>query len=136
MSKIKTGSCLCKTVKYVINDEIKGAGNCHCNICRKTTGGAFFSVVMVGKNDFALTAGEGALSRHEISDLATKYFCNLCGSPIYNEHKGYPELLMVPLGSLDEPMDVTPGMNIFCESMLPWVKSIGELINFEQGPQG
>ncbi len=136
MSEVKTGSCLCKTVKYDISTEIKGAGNCHCSICKKVTGGAFASVVFVGEEGFTLTSGEGALSMHDISELATKFFCNLCGSPVYNKHKHFPGFVMVALGSLDEPTQVTPGMNIFCESMLPWVKGIGALKNFDQGPQG
>lgn len=136
MSVLKTGSCLCKTVRYRIESEIKGAGNCHCGICKKSSGGPFSSILMLEEAGFKITDGEGVLSSYVVSENATRHFCNLCGSGIYMEHKHFPCMLIVPIGSLDEPAAVAPGMNIFCESMLPWVKNIAALKNFPQAPQG
>ena len=37
-----------------------------------------------------------------------------------------------PLGSLDDPTATTLAVNVYCESMLPWVKDISGLSCFEK----
>ena len=37
------GSCLCGSIRYVIDDNLKFIVNCHCRFCRKAHGAAFTS---------------------------------------------------------------------------------------------
>ena len=129
-----SGSCLCSRVKYTINSDVKGVGNCHCNTCKKITGGVFATIAIVAEVDLEITAGQEDLSSYQISENLNKNFCLTCGTPIFNQHKKYPGRCMVHVGSLDEPALALPAMNIFCENMLPWVKKLAELKSFEQGP--
>ncbi len=41
---------------------------------------------------------------------------------------------MTQVGSLDEPSLAAPAINIFCESMVPWVKDIADLKCFDREP--
>jgi hypothetical protein len=128
-----TGACLCKSVRYALNGPIKAAANCHCNICKKMTGAAFATVAIVAEESLEITRGEKELSAYVVSDNATKYFCRSCGTPVFNVHKKFPGNRMLPVGALDDPAAVTPAINVYCESMLPWVKGIAELTSFDQG---
>ncbi len=134
MSDPKTGSCFCNSVKYVITGDIKSVVNCHCNKCKKLTGSAFAEIAIIDGQNLEISAGHELISRYAITEGSTKHFCGCCGTPIYNEHVKYPGLYMLQVGSLDEPAQITPAVNIFCESMLPWVKGISELASFEQLP--
>ncbi len=134
MSDKTTGSCLCSAVKYIVKGPIKAVANCHCHICQKTTGGAFGTVAVIGENDFEIIEGQDTLTTYQVSENATKYFCRICGTPIFNSHKKYPGNCLTPVGSLDEPSLATPAINIFCESMLPWVKDIADLKCFDREP--
>lgn len=134
MSDKVTGSCLCRSVKYTINGPIKAVANCHCNTCKKITGGAFETVAIVSQGDFEVTEGQNSLASYQISDKATKHFCRTCGTPIFNAHTKYPGNCMLQVGAFDDPALVTPAINIFCESMLPWVKGIAELKCFDREP--
>ena len=34
------GGCFCGAIRYVIDDNDYGSGNCHCTMCRRTSGAA------------------------------------------------------------------------------------------------
>jgi hypothetical protein len=97
------------------------------------TGAAFATVAIVAEESLEITRGEKELSAYVVSDNATKYFCRSCGTPVFNVHKKFPGNRMLPVGALDDPAAVTPAINVYCESMLPWVKGIAELTSFDQG---
>lgn len=134
MSDKLTGSCLCAAVKYIINGPVKAVANCHCKTCKKITGGAFETVAVVAEDHLEIVADQEALASYRIHDTAIKYFCRTCGTPVFNAVNKYPGNRMIQVGSLDEPALVAPAINIFCESMLPWVKEIAELQCFEREP--
>ena len=134
MSEKLTGSCLCTAVKYVIEGPVKAVANCHCKTCKKITGGVFETIAIVDENHLEVVMGQENLTSYSIGENATKYFCRTCGTPVYNLHKKYPGNCMTHVGSLDDPSLVSPAINIFCESMLPWVKTIADLPSFEREP--
>lgn len=129
-----TGSCLCNSVKYTVHEKIKSVANCHCKTCKKITGAAFETIAVIDEKSLEIVEGGELLSAYEISDTAKKHFCSNCGTPIYNLLIAYPGRCMVQVGSLDHPELVTPAVNVFCESMLPWVKGIADLKCFEKLP--
>ncbi len=129
-----TGSCQCGQVRYQVAAEKLVAANCHCNICKKLTGSAFSSIVLVDERAFTLLAGEELLTHYTVSERASKHFCSRCGSPVFNRHTGFPGKRLIALGTLDDPAAVTPGVNVFCESMLAWTAAVGSLPSFDREP--
>jgi len=134
MSDDLKGSCLCGTVTYRLTERPRSVANCHCNTCKKLTSGAFQTVALVREQGLELLAGEDNLSCYEISGRARKHFCRTCGTPIYNLNQKFPGWVLVPIGTLDNPQALAPMLNVYCESMLPWVKQLGELPCFDQSP--
>lgn len=130
-----TGSCKCQTVQFEINAAPLAAANCHCQLCKKMLGGAFSTVVIVNEADFNLTTGAEAITRYAVTEQTDKHFCSRCGSPLYNLSRKFPGKVMIPIGALDEPAAITPGINVYCESMLPWVAEIAQLKSFPQAPE-
>ena len=128
-----TGSCLCGAVKYATSSEFDMVGNCHCNTCKKITGSAFEAFAVITQENFTLLAGEDSLVEYKISPKVKKYFCGTCGTPVFNQHRLAPGKRIVHVGTLDDPACVAPTLNLYCESMLPWVAEITSLKNFDQG---
>ena len=128
-----TGSCLCGVVKYTASSDFELVGNCHCNTCKKITGSAFEAFAVISRESFSLSAGEDSLVEYKISPKAKKHFCGICGTPVYNLLRLVPGKLIVHVGTLDEPGRLTPAVNLYCESMLPWVAEIQSLKNFAKG---
>ena len=134
MSDNITGSCLCTAVKYIVNGPIKAVANCHCDTCKKITGGSFGTVAIIAEKNLEIIEGRDTLTTYQISENAMKYFCRTCGTPVFTLHKKYPGNCMTQVGSLDDPSLAAPSINIFCESMLPWVKEIADLKCFAREP--
>ena len=57
-------------------------------------------------------------------------FCPECGSTIAQEPGTRPGLVVVHLGTLDDPKPITPEREIFCDDALPWVQAVGDMPRF------
>ncbi len=125
------GHCLCKQVHFSVSDDIVTVVNCHCNLCRKMNGSAFSTYVVVQEPQFHLLSGE--VKSVQVSENASKQYCQHCGTPVYNKNPKLPGLTIVYLGAIDCGVNLTPVMNIYCESQLNWVTEIATLTHFEQG---
>ena len=125
------GSCNCGEIRFVVNGDVRTVVNCHCNLCRKMNGSAFSTYVVVLGSEFSLESGE--LQTIRVSEQATKSVCERCNTPIYNENPKYQGLRMLHLGSVDDPVDLEPQVNIYCESQLDWLSGVTGLTNMDQG---
>ena len=96
------------------------------------TGGVFATIAVVAENSLQILKGQDSLTAYQRNEQAIKHFCCKCGTPIFNLVHKYPGNCMVQVGSLNDPSLVTPAINIFCESMLPWVAEITDLQCFEK----
>jgi len=130
--KSRSGSCLCGEVNYILNSEIMKIVNCHCNFCRSHSGSAFSTYAALPYTSFDITKGQEKLSHFQTGD-GNKHFCSVCGTPIFNLNKKYPGACMVYLGTLKTARDVTPTINVWCESKLGWVDTISSIRSLAQG---
>src|SRR5579863_6686426 len=131
MDKIN-GSCNCKAVTYEISGDIKRVVNCHCGLCRKMNGAAFSTYVVVPDTSFTLTSERTNIGSHLVSANSIKSFCNICGTPIYNQNPKYKGLKILHLGSLNNAQEYRPEVNIFCDTKLNWLDDIASITSFEQ----
>ena len=115
------GGCLCGKVHYSGEAEPIFAGICHCTTCQKSSGTAFNTVVAVAKPAVSVT---GTVSTYEgrgdTGNATYKRFCPACGSPVQIEAAVMPDVVMIPVGTLDDPGAVKPAMQIYCDSAQPW----------------
>lgn len=130
-----TGSCLCKEVTYAIKGNLGIFQYCSCSRCRKFTGSAFASNLMVSPEDFEWLKGEANVGRYELEGarhFATS-FCRTCGSSLpWLAQSG--KAVIVPAGTLDGDPQVRPFQNIFCASRAVWYKEPTSLPEYEELP--
>lgn len=128
------GGCLCGAVRYGSDHDPVSAGICHCRRCQKWTGGPFFALVGFSIADLKFTRGAPKMF-HEPHAIKERGFCGVCGSPIWDRYlitlndfrpeKGDPsgpDIVWVPIGTLDHPERVAPEFHFGVESQLPWVE--------------
>ncbi len=129
------GGCLCGKVRYSAEAEPAFVGVCHCRNCQKSSGTAFGTVVAVAKPALSV---EGAVKtfddRADSGRILHRRFCPECGSSLFDEAEALPGVVMIMAGTLDDPGAVTPAMEIFCDSAMPWVKLAGEPKRFPRMP--
>jgi hypothetical protein len=129
------GGCLCGAVRYSAEAEPLFTGVCHCRDCQKFTGSAFGAMIGVPKE--ALTIN-GAIKTFTSLGGSGKpiqrHFCPECGSSIAEETVNLPGHVVVNVGTLDDPAQMTPMMEIFCDDALSWVQIGGNMQRFAKMP--
>ena len=94
----KSGRCLCGAVRFtaVTADTMHA---CHCEICRRQSGGVFLSVDC---GDSVVVEDEAALTTFESSDWAERQFCARCGSNLFWRGKD-GATVMASIQAFDDP---------------------------------
>lgn len=131
MSK-HSGSCHCGEVTYSLCSEIVNVVNCHCNFCRSLNGSAFSTYAALPYRSLKITRGRERLGCYQKKE-GKKYFCSLCGTPIFNVNSRYPGACMIYFGTLDEAQDIRPMINVWCESKLEWVDRVSSIRSVDRG---
>ena len=134
MTAIK-GHCACGKVSYESAAEPAFTGICHCKSCQRQSGSAF--AVVIGVPTALLTvSGEPKTyaSKGDSGKEVVAKFCPDCGSTILSEPEAFAGMSIVRAGTLDDTSWLKPGMQIYCDSMQPWVSLGGELQSFPKMP--
>lgn len=120
-----TGGCLCGAVRYQISGEPVWAGNCHCSLCRRSSGAPYMSWLVVPTVTFSLIQGEVAL--YASSDRAQRGRCPTCGTQLVFKRNSAPERTVVTIASLDDPGAVRPQEHIFWDDRVPGLIGMDDL---------
>jgi hypothetical protein len=124
-----TGGCFCGRVRYEADGAPFNETNCHCSICRRTTGAPFVAWFSVRRSQFRLVSGEA--TRFRSSGSATRSFCSECGTQITFELDGADEIDLTT-SSLDDPNSVPPVDHTRTSSRLQWVRLADGLPQFRE----
>jgi hypothetical protein len=115
------GSCLCGGVTYVVTAPPLRSRTCHCSRCRKASSAACMSAVMTPRDGVRFTRGEDLLGSYKVPEAKffTNVFCRTCGSPMPRRVRER-DIVVVPMGSLDDDPGVRPSAHIFVGSKAAW----------------
>jgi hypothetical protein len=127
-----TGGCFCGRVRYEAEGAPFNETNCHCSICRRTTGAPFVAWFSVARSRLRLT---GEPTRFRSSAKGTRSFCPECGTQIAFELEGAGDEIDVTTCSLDEPNRVPPVDHTRTSSKLEWVTLAYGLPQFRESRQ-
>lgn len=134
IQKIK-GGCLCGAVSFEVVNTFEKLYLCSCDQCRQITGSAFASNLFVSIEGFDWLGGAGDIINYKVPrrDIS-KSFCRVCGSgvPWVN---GDGTKMIVPAGSLSEPVNVVERVRIFSSELPSWASDLGQVPVHAQFPE-
>jgi hypothetical protein len=115
------GSCLCGSVAYELEGDARRFYHCHCERCRKSTGAAHASNIIMRLRSITWTAGEQLTKRYKVPEAErfAVVFCTECGSPLPRVSPD-GEFVVVPAGSLEHEPGISPQARIFDGSKAAW----------------
>lgn len=123
-AKVREGGCHCGRVRFRTTGAPRFVERCHCESCRRTTGGAFSTWIGFPSDsvewlaepptDYASSAG------------VRRGFCRSCGTPISFGSGRWPNETHLLIGAFDDPAAFTPTGDFFPEEALPWVRRMTE----------
>lgn len=111
-----TGSCLCGSAEFTIDEVPTTAGACHCSTCRKWSGGISMSVE-VPPGALNIVSGD-TIGVFASSEWGERAFCEACGSSLYfritaeGAHHG---TCYVSMGALDDAPGITLTEELFID---------------------
>lgn len=78
----RTGGCACGAVRFHVDEAGEDCGACHCETCRRWTGGVFVGVTTRGSALHVERGGEHLL-RWQSSARVERVSCGLCGGKLW-----------------------------------------------------
>ncbi|MCB9990875.1 MAG: GFA family protein [Rhodospirillales bacterium] len=114
MPELKTGHCLCGSVKFELMLNETHAHACHCSMCRRMSGGTPVLAIPCAPDSVKID-GEKSLSWYSSSEWAERGFCNQCGTGMFYRLKD-GSYFNVAVGALDDDSDITLAGHIFIDA--------------------
>ena len=125
------GGCCCGALRYVSKLPPLECGYCHCVICQKTSAAPALVFASFPINEFRYTRGTPAI--YHSSEHGNREFCSLCGTQIAFREADDAETVDVNVGSLDDPLMVSPEYHIWCQSRVSWFETADSLPEYQKG---
>ncbi len=125
------GGCMCGAVRYRVNAAHTYSGICHCDDCRRATGGAY--VPWFGADPAVFDVTKGEITEYESSPGIRRGFCSTCGTSLTFGGEGWNDIA-ITIASLDDPNVITPESNVFLSERLHWVTYNEDMRNYDGFP--
>ena len=113
------GGCFCGGIRYEAEGTPFHLTNCHCSICRRTTGAPFVAWFSVPRSEFRFVLGTP--TRFRSSAKGVRSFCPCCGTQLTFEHDDAVDEIDVTTCSLDDPARLAPEDHTRTSAKLRWV---------------
>jgi hypothetical protein len=124
METVLHGECLCGDVRYECTGDPENASYCHCDDCKKATGGPYTVGVLVQADKLSIVSGKvkGYTTIADSGRKITRWFCPKCGSPLFTRSEKFPDLAFLKAGCINEPElnMVKPNRQTWTERAVPW----------------
>lgn len=129
---VRSGSCLCGTVRFQVEGKIRGVGQCHCGQCRKSTGTNGTMVFLIPKERFKWTDGEADIHTFQLRETYSAVRCGQCGSPVPASYDG--NHFWVPPGLMDDDLNAAVALHHHVGSKADWDDIPEHLPHYEGYP--
>jgi hypothetical protein len=115
-------SCACGAVTVVVHGPIYSMFMCSCEDCQKASGTGHSTVAVTDEAAVTVTGETGSFTRPSDSGATfTRWFCPVCGTPLYGRSSRAPETIMLPVGLFGSRTDwFVPNQLIFARSHRDW----------------
>jgi hypothetical protein len=104
-------------------------------MCRRNHGAAYVTWFAVPRSQLSLDSGADLLTHYASSDHGTRSFCSRCGSSLFCVSTHLPDIVDVPLTSMDGAIDRVPESHIYFDDRASWT-IVGDQLPRRGGPSG
>lgn len=111
------GHCACRRVEYAVHALELEAVVCHCELCRRASGGAGMAWIA---GDRATLRVYGAVHTWRLSEQGARQLCPACGSQLFRLDDTQPGLVAVAVGTLDDANAIRSTRSDFASQRPRW----------------
>ena len=108
---------------------------CHCRECQYVSGGSPNVTIGMPEAGFAYTKGQPKqFRRKDLPQPVTREFCGECGTQILTRAPALAGVVLLKVGTLDDPSVFAPQMAIFLADKQPFHRVPEGIATFERFP--
>jgi hypothetical protein len=124
----RTAACSCGQLQANCRGEPARISMCHCIACQRRTGAPFSAQSRFPRSQVRVSGTSTPYARSADSgNTVTFHFCPTCGSTVWWELSGYPDLIAVALGMFADPGYPPPRVSVWEAARHPWTERIADL---------
>lgn len=118
----RLAQCSCGQLRATCDSEPNKVSICHCNECRRRTGGAFGIAAFFARDRVHIEGESKSFTRDSDSGhLVTFHFCPTCGSSVYWEPSRKPDMIAVAVGAFADPSFPMPAQSVADNMRHSWI---------------
>jgi hypothetical protein len=121
---IRHATCSCGQLRITAAGEPVRISMCHCLECQRRTGAVISNQARFRREEITVTGKATEWTRTaESGNVLTYSFCPVCGSTVYWENIGFPDMIAVAIGTFADPDFPPPTISVWEECRHPWIPS-------------
>jgi len=114
-----TGRCYCGATTFRTTEKPQTVAYCHCDSCRRATGGAVAAFAAFDEKTVTFSPDEGR--KIAANPGVTRTFCGTCGSSLTGRYDYLPGQIYISLGVVDQADDLAPEIHTHESERLTWL---------------
>ena len=107
-------------MEFEVEGDFATMSFCHCETCKKISGGVGTANGGVRTEQIRLLAGEDLVRTYQPDEGSAKTFCSHCGSNLFGSGWPESEFTSVRLSAIDTPLEGRPEVHVWTRSVAPW----------------
>lgn len=125
---IRIAACQCGQLRAVCTGAAARISMCHCLACQRRTGAPFSAQSRFQRGQVVVSGESRTWWREAASGSGViHHFCANCGSTVYWELEGFPDVIAVALGMFADPSYPPPTVCVWEAQRHPWTDHIANL---------
>jgi len=123
MTVQRQAACHCGQLQVRLEGDPALVSSCHCFACQRRTGAIFGSTSFFKRSQVLAIEGEHRTWRRagDSGRFLTFHFCPTCGSNVFWEAEGTPDMISVAVGCFADPDFPAPVRTVWAENKHEWL---------------
>jgi len=123
MTVQRQAACHCGQLRVRLEGDPALVSSCHCLACQRRTGAVFGSTSFFKRSQVLAIEGEHRTWRRagDSGRFLTFHFCPTCGSNVFWESEGTPDMISVAVGAFADPSFPMPARTVWAASKHEWL---------------
>jgi len=123
MTVQRQAACHCGQLRVRLEGDPALVSSCHCFACQRRTGAIFGSTSFFKRSQVLAIEGEHRTWRRagDSGRFLTFHFCPTCGSNVFWEAEGTPDMISVAVGCFADPDFPAPLRTVWAENKHEWL---------------
>lgn len=118
----RRAACNCGQLSLTIEGEPTRIAMCHCLECQRRTGAVLSNQARFIRDQVTIVGRSTVWTRKaESGNALTFHFCPVCGSTVYWDGQGFPDMVAVAIGAFADPDFPPPTIAVWEDTRHPWI---------------